>query len=73
MKKPAGRKRFGNGGPHPPGSQCWRGKTRKKKSANHHSKRAEIRDDTGSNLETHQDSRKIEGLPGAGQLQVASK
>jgi hypothetical protein len=54
-------------------SQHWRGETAEKKSANQALPGAETRDHTAPNSETPWKSRKIESLPRAGQLQVASK
>ncbi|WP_214956162.1 hypothetical protein [Arthrobacter sp. ISL-69] len=56
-----------------PDFQCWRGETAQNKFGFGAEYGPETRDHTPLNSETPWKSRKIESLPGAGQLQVASK
>jgi len=57
----------------PPGFQCWRGETEQNNFCFGAEYGPETRDHTPLNSETPWKSRKIESLPRAGQLQVASK
>jgi hypothetical protein len=64
---------FGRAAADNAGSQCPRGETGQKNLADYPQIAPEKPQDTAPDSETPDKSRKIEGLPRAGQLQVASK